>query len=127
MTTRKSNILKGMLLSYFSTIASFCLFSALFYYTDMSDSYMSLIVKVTITVSILLGAITSGKNVQNKGWFNGSIVGMLYTITLLIIHNIFSKNFCLPIKFFKTLLVNTLVGIFGGIVGINSSIQKNNC
>ena len=124
MITRKSNILKGMLLSLFLTIASFCLFSALFYYTNMSDSYMPLIVKVTAIVSISLGAITSAKNIRNRGWFNGSMIGILYTLTLLIIYTLFSKNFCLSIKFFKTLLLNTLVGIFGGIVGINSSTSK---
>ena len=124
MITRKSNILKGMLLSYFLTIASFCLFSALFYYTTMSDSYMPLIVKVTTIVSTIFGAITSAKNMRNKGWFNGSMIGMLYSLTLLIIHTLFYKNFCLTIKFFKTLSVHTLVGIFGGIVGINSSTSK---
>lgn len=124
MTTRKNKILKGMLLSYFITITNFCLFAALFSYTNMSDSCMPLIVKITAIVSISLGALTSSKNICNKGWLNGAIIGILYTVTLLIIYSFFSKNFCLTAKFFQTLIANTLMGIFGGIVGINSKTTK---
>lgn len=124
--TRKSKILQGMLLSYFTTIANFCLFSALFSYTNISDSYMPLIVKVTIIVSILLGALTSSRNIRSKGWFNGGTIGILYTSIVFIIHIIFCKNFYPTTKSFQTLFLNTLIGIFGGIVGINSKTTTNN-
>lgn len=120
MTTRKNKILKGMLLSYFTTISNFCLFSALFSYTNVSDSYIPLIVKITSILSISLGALTSSKNIRNKGWFNGGMVGMLYALTILTLNISFTKKFCPTIKFFETLIIYTLVGIFCGIVGINT-------
>lgn len=124
MTTRKNNILKGMLLSYSITTINFCLFSALFSYTNISDSHMPLIVKVTTTVSISLGALTSSRNIRNKGWFSGGMIGVLYTLTLLTMDIFLHKHFCITTKFFKSLLTNTLIGTFGGIVGINSKKAK---
>jgi len=124
MSTRKNKIFKGMLLSYFTTIVVLCSFAALFALTQVSDSYAPLIVKITTLVSVALGALTSSKNIHSKGWLNGSIIGILYTLSLFAISIWGTKCFFPTVKFIQTLSINTIVGIFCGVVGINTGSTK---
>ncbi|MBP5427364.1 MAG: TIGR04086 family membrane protein [Clostridiales bacterium] len=124
MNTKKSKIIKGMLLSYGITIVVFSIFGALFYFTTIDDTHVSIIVKVTILISVLLGALISGKRVGIRGWLVGGTTGFMYTLTLLITSMLFMKNFSITSHSIKVIAINTLVGMFGGIVGVNTNSSK---
>ena len=116
-------ILKGLIVSYVITVTVFCFFSMVYSVSNAKDYFLYLIVRVTVIVSIAIGAIVSCSDINSKGFINGSIIGILYTVTMFAL-GIFleeATNFKLEL-----VLVNIIIGLFFGIVGVNKKRKRNN-
>lgn len=113
------NIFKGVTISYIFTFLSFLIFAILLSTTNISDSYISGVISVISIISILIGSAICTKSATSQGLLWGSIVGLVYSIILYLISSVLFVGFSLPLSSVYLILLSTLFGGIGGIVGIN--------
>jgi len=59
------------------------------------------------------------RGIRNRGWLNGSIVGLVYMIILYLFSSLMYKNFTIDKYVITMTVIGVLTGAIGGIVGIN--------
>ena len=123
MNIKGKEIYKGLIFSYVITIAVFCIFSTLYFFTDLKDDFLPLIGRITVVISIAIGAMMSCRCINSRGWINGTAVGFLYTVVMFVI-GIFLED-ATKLKL-EVILINLGIGLFFGIVGVNKKRKRNN-
>ena len=113
------SIMKGILVSYIITIPAFILFAFILANTDFPEKYMSAIVVITTITSVLIAGSTATRGLKNKGWLNGSIVGLVYMLILYLLSSIIFKTFSIDKYIITMTIIGVLTGSIGGIIGIN--------
>ncbi len=81
-------------------------------------------VRISANIVTALGTLTagfmSGRHFPGKGIFFGAGTGIIYTLLLAVIGNIFSGSINLGSTFITALIIGVLCGAVGGITGINT-------
>ncbi|HEX2947281.1 MAG TPA: TIGR04086 family membrane protein [Clostridia bacterium] len=116
------SILKGLMVSYVITIPAFMLFALILANTDFPQRLTTPAVVVTTLVSVLTAGAISTKGVRNRGWLNGSIVGLIYMIILYILSSLVYNDFAIDKYVVTMTIIGVLAGAIGGIVGINAKV-----
>lgn len=114
-------LLKGLILSYTITCILILLFSLLLTFSTLRENKMPLINTVIMMISITSGSIYVAKKVKEKGWINGGMLGIGYYLILIILNLILLKPLVLDIFSISKLVLACIIGIIGGIIGINIS------
>lgn len=114
------SLLKGLLVSYVITIPVFMLFALILANTDFPQRLTTPAVVVTTLVSVLTAGAISTKGIRNRGWLNGSIVGLVYMIILYILSSLVYNDFTIDKYVVTMTIIGVLAGAIGGIVGINA-------
>ena len=112
-------LIKGIIVSYIITIPAFIIFAFILTYTSFPEKFISPAVIITTIVSILTAGSAVTKNLKNKGWLNGSIVGLVYMAALYIASSIIFRDFSINRYVVTMMMVGIITGSIGGIVGIN--------
>ena len=122
-----NNILKrcsiGLIVAYIITVVVFCTFSIVYSLTNLKDDFLCMIVRITVIMSIAIGALVSCKNVNSKGFINGAFVATLYTATTFVLGIFLEEATCAKLEI---IVVNIIVGMLFGIVGVNRKRKRNN-
>lgn len=113
------SVLKGIMAAYIITIPAFMLFALILSNTDFPQKLISPSVVITTIISVLTAGSVSTKGLKNKGWLNGSIVGLIYMLILYIFSSLVFKNFTIDKYVITMTIIGILTGAIGGIVGIN--------
>lgn len=113
-----SPLLAGVIFSLIWLAAGALLLSLLLHFTSMKESNLGLYTLIVHAVSALAGGLTSGKRSERKGWYNGSILGLLYGVIVLIV-SFLSSNASITWQSIILLGAALVAGAFGGIVGVN--------
>lgn len=113
------SVIKGIAVSYIVTIPTFILFAFILTFTDFPEKFISPAVIITTIISILVAGSTATRNVKNKGWLNGSVVGLAYMLVLYFLSSIVFWNFTISRQIITMLIIGVLTGSIGGIIGIN--------
>lgn len=116
---RLNKILRGMMFSFFLTLISIFLFAVILTYTNISEKVIPTVIIILTFISILIGTIIGTKNIRKNGMLNGAIIGSGYVITLYLISSILNTGFGLNIYTILIMIIGTISGIIGGIIGIN--------
>ena len=112
-------VLKGILAAYIITIPAFMLFALILSNTDFPQKLISPAVVVTTIISVLTAGSVSTRGIKNRGWLNGSFVGLIYMLILYIFSSLIFKNFSVDKYVITMTVIGILTGAIGGIVGIN--------
>lgn len=113
------SIIKSVIISYIITIPIFIVFTIILANTDFPYRLISPAVVITTIISILIAASFSAKGLKNKGWLNGSFVGLIYMLILYLASSIAFNNFRINRHVATFVLIGILTGAIGGIIGIN--------
>ena len=97
MTTSISNIIKGIIISFITTII------------------------VITAISIFIGSTISNSKIQRNGLLNGAIVGGIYLISIYLLSSIINQKFALSMQSIVMIISGIVCGMFGGILGVNKS------
>jgi putative membrane protein (TIGR04086 family) len=88
-------------------------------FTSVSDSTMNLTIQVIMILSITISSIYEGKKIRRKGWLFGMALGLAFILLLTPLSMAFGLGFCLDKYFAAKALTGTVVGLIGGIIGVN--------
>lgn len=113
------NVFKGVITSYIFTFVSFLVFAVLLSTTNIPDSYVSGVLCIISTMSVLIGSATCTKKANSQGLLWGSIVGIVYSLFLYLISSLLFVGFSIPLSSIYLITLSTLFGAIGGVIGIN--------
>lgn len=120
MVSKSSVILKNIkfiFVSYFISIILMAVFSLLMVYTDVSERYMGISVKVITFFSAFISGFFSGKTPYGRGFIKGIIIGGLNILGIIIIGFLaFDFDIITSGNIIKILL-GMLFGMIGAMAG----------
>ncbi|MGI6584470.1 MAG: TIGR04086 family membrane protein [Lutisporaceae bacterium] len=95
------------------------LYALVLSFTSMSDSSMNMTIQIIMIASIAISSIYGGKQILNKGWLFGIILGLVFTLLLVPLGMGFGQSLSFDKYFAAKILMGSTVGLIGGIIGIN--------
>jgi len=113
-------LFKGIVVSYMITIPAFMLFALILSNTDFPEKYISPAVVITSIISVLAAGSAATRGLKDKGWLNGSIVGLVYMLVLYLLSSMIFRNFAIGKYVITMTIIGILTGAIGGIIGINT-------
>ncbi len=111
--------LKGLGLAFIITFILLLIVGLLLRFTDIRESQMTLLNNFVLTISIVVSSAILGRQIKEKGWLNGAILGFLYYLVIIIINLIFNRSLNLGLFLLIRLLLASILGAIGGMIGIN--------
>ena len=115
------SILKGSIIAIVITLISMFVVSVIFTLTNISEAFIPQIIIAVTSISILIGSIIASINIGKMGILNGALVGFIYLFTIYLLSSIIVCGFSFNIKSLIMIGISFVLGIFGGIIGVNIS------
>ena len=109
----------GILVSIFMTITSISIYALILTYTKVSEKGENIVIMLITAISIFIGSLVTGKRSKTNGIINGGIVGVGYIVMIYFISSIINNNFQIGIQGLISLIICIVLGILGGIIGVN--------
>ena len=116
---RMGIIIRSVIFSYIITLVFIVIYSFVLAFTSVPESSIPLFTFVSGMISVFIGSSISLIKIKEKGLVNGGIVGLLYILILYVLSSIFSTGFGVNGYAFWMILFNIIVGMIGGIIGVN--------
>ena len=116
---RMQYLLRSFLLSIISTILFLLIFTLILRFTSVSEANKPLVNNIIMLLSIVFASSYAAVKIKEKGWINGAIVGFIYYLVIIIINVLLFKGISSISILTTKLLLSTMMGIIGGIIGIN--------
>jgi putative membrane protein (TIGR04086 family) len=110
---------KGVLLGYLFMILEIFVYSILLACTSIPESSIGISVFVFSLLSVFISSSLVCIKIKENGMKNGGIVGFFYIMLVYLFGSILMGNFALTSKTITTIIFNILLGMIGGIVGVN--------
>lgn len=112
---------KALFLSFCITIFMIFVSSLIFQFTTLRATKMVLINNIIMVISIFVPSLYLALKVKENGWLNGFLLGFVYYVVIILLNIfLFKSNITLTFSLGK-LLLTSLIGTIGGIIGINLS------
>jgi len=119
-------ILRNIGISYVISIILLMIYALLLAYTNISESTIPVITFVISLISVFIGSSLSMIKIRENGLMNGGLVGLIYILLLYFFSSIFSTGFGLNGYSFWMIIFNVLIGMIGGIIGVNMIQEERN-
>lgn len=116
---RISVIVKNVIFAYVITLILFVIYAFVLAFTSVPESSIPLFIFVSGMVSVFIGSSMAVIKIKEKGLINGALVGLTYILVLYLLSSIFSTGFGINSYAFLMILFNVIVGMIGGIIGVN--------
>jgi len=93
-------------------------------YTDVSEAIINPSVNILRLFAILLVSIIFTFGERTRGWMKGLLSGAVFCVILYLTGVLFVENYTEIVSPAKLLLEGILLGMTGGIIGINLGGKK---
>ena len=80
-----NNWLRGLALAFIITLILLTVVALLIRFTNIRESYMTLLNNLVLTASIVLSSAVLARRLKERGWLNGAIVGFSYYFIIIIL------------------------------------------
>lgn len=111
---------KSLSVSILISLILLIVYAIILRYSNLPEKSISFIDTLIMGIAIVSGSIYVTKKVNNKGWLNGGIVGLLYVLILVIIFSIFKiDNFKFDAYVLFKVIIGMIIGVIGGMIGVN--------
>ncbi len=117
--TKIRYLLKGLLLAIIITTVLLMLISVLLKFTSLSESKLPHLNNITMLISIVISGIYVAFKIKENGWLNGALVGVVYSLIIILLGWIFIKESNSLMFIATRIALSTVTGIIGGMIGIN--------
>lgn len=112
-------VVKGSFIAIIVSIILLLIYASLLTYTNISEETMTPVVIIISGISILIGSTISSMKIKKQGMVNGALVGLIYILFIYILSSMLLTGFTINIKTMIMMIVGTVAGMIGGIVGVN--------
>lgn len=112
-------LLRSFVLSIISTMLFLLIFTLILRFTSVSEANKPLVNNIIMLLSIVFASIYAAVKIKEKGWINGAIVGFIYYLVIIVINVLLFKGISSMSILTTKLLLSTMMGIIGGVIGIN--------
>lgn len=112
-------IVKGSVTAIILTLILLLIFATLLTYTNLKENTINSSIIVITGISILVGSSISTLKIKKNGLINGFFVGLIYIITIYLISSIILTDFKVNFYSIIMILVSIIMGMIGGIIGVN--------
>lgn len=123
---RKGKIIligKGVILGYLFMLLEIFIYSIVLAYTSVPESSIGTCVFVFSLLSVFISSSLVCIKLKENGMKNGGIVGFFYIMLVYVFGSVLMGNFTLTSQTITTIIFNILLGMIGGIVGVNISVK----
>ena len=117
-------IMKSILTGYLITLILIFAYAAILAYTKIPESTIPTCLFLIGMVSVFLSSSFAVIKIKKNGLKNGGIIGLGYVLILYILSSIFESNFMFNTYSILTIIFYVLLGMFGGIIGVNFALKK---
>ncbi len=117
-------IIRGIIFSYLTTFILILLYSAILAYTKVPESTIPTCLFVIGMSSVFMSSSITVIKLKNGGLKNGGIIGLCYVLILYLCSSISENTFALTKYSIVTIIFYILVGMIGGIIGVNLVKQR---
>ena len=114
------SLTKEVIFSYLITAIVFIVYGILLTYTETTEKNIQIVVMITTVLSVLIGGIISSKGVSKRGLMFGMLVGIIYSIIMIMISFCVLPTIKITSKMIMIIILSISAGGIGGIIGINS-------
>lgn len=111
-------ILRGVFISLLITVPVIFAIAGASYITDFPEEYISPVVFTLIILSVFLSAFFSSAWQKNCGWSNGTIVGGIYMVLIVILRSFLERRVCMDKDSITMILFGLLLGSLSGYAGL---------
>lgn len=118
-TSRIVNIIKGTIIAIILSITALIIFSIILTNTELEESTIKPVIIAITSFSIFIGSIISVSKIEKKGIINGALVGLIYIVFMYILSSIVNSSFGLNLSSIILIVLATIGGMIGGIIGVN--------
>ena len=115
------NILKGVIISFLSTLILLLIFSILLTYSNISENIIAPTIITITAISIFIGSTIANFKMNKNGMLNGALIGGIYLIIIYLFSSIINQEISLTIYSVIMIIASIICGMFGGVLGINKS------
>ena len=115
---------KNLILSYLITLFLSLIYSAILAYTSVSETTIPTMVFLIGMVSVFISSSLVAIKLKKSGLKNGAILGFLYVFILYLLSSIYETGFVFTKYSIATIIFYILLGMVGGIIGVNLANKK---
>ena len=120
MNTALVSLTKATVFSYVLTAIVFVVYGILLTYTETTEENIQIVVMMTTVISVLIGGIIVSKGVNSKGLLFGMLVGIVYSIIMIMVGLCVIPVLKITYKMIMIIILSISAGGIGGIIGINT-------
>lgn len=124
MAQEKKSIFKAVFMgSVFSVIVTLILvliIATVYYFADINDTVLNVLLFLVSAVSAFLGGLFSSKRSGDKGLLHGLLTSLVYLIILFAAAFAVNKQLSPAPRLITMLVAGSAAGMLGGIFGVNS-------
>jgi putative membrane protein (TIGR04086 family) len=113
-----SPLFSGMVYAFITMAISSLIYSFVLTLTNQSEDSLTFFAYLIHAMAIFIGSYACGKRINNKGWYFGGILGLVYAIIIILI-GFLSMDNGISFHTLIALIAAYLIGALGGILGVN--------
>lgn len=113
------NVFFGVVIATVLTIVFILIFSLILAKTNFNETYIDSVITIISGVSILIGTSVSTRKIKKRGAVVGALIAIIYSIILYVFSSVITNNYAINTGSIWMITVTTILGIIGGIIGIN--------
>ena len=117
--TRFFTIGKSVLIAYIITFILTLIYAILLSYTNISESTIPTCMFVINIFSVFIASSIAVIKIKENGLKNGGLAGLMYIIIMYLLSSLTSVGFAVSGYAISTIIFNILLGMVGGIIGVN--------
>ena len=123
MDTLKS-MCKGTIIAIAISIVSILIFAICEHINYFLQKSINTIIIIISGVSLLIGTSISSIKLKKYGIINGIVISVIYMIILYLASSFVNNDFSINSKTIYMLITGSVLGILGGIIGVNIKHQR---
>ena len=112
-------IFRSIAIAYIVSLVLFMIYALLLANTNIPESTIPTSTFVISLISVFLGSSLAIIKIKENGMLNGGLVGLIYVLLIYVLGSIFVTGFGLNGYAFSMIIFNVLIGMIGGIIGVN--------
>lgn len=116
-------VVKGSIAAIIITLICLFIFALLLTYTNIQENTIQPVIIVITAISILIGSSISTMHVKKKGFLYGSLVGIIYIVTIYLLSAVTGSGFSLSIYSGIMIGASIIAGMLGGMIGVNIGVK----